>query len=68
MRISKYWKAIVGGLAAGAAAVTTAAQDGQISGEEWVTAGIAVLGALGLTWAVPNRQGDPKHAAPSPDA
>jgi hypothetical protein len=68
MRISKYAKAVVAALAAGATAVTTAAQDGQITGEEWVTAAIAVLGALGLTWWVPNRQGDPKHAAPSPDA
>ncbi|MFJ9590163.1 hypothetical protein [Streptomyces acidicola] len=42
-------KSLVGGLDAGAAAVTAVAQDGQIVGEEWVAAGIAVLGALGLT-------------------
>jgi hypothetical protein len=32
MRISKYAKAVVAALAAGATAVTTAAQDGQITG------------------------------------
>lgn len=55
MKLSAYWKAIIGAVAAGAAAVTTAAQDGQITGEEWTTAGIAVLVALGATWAVPNK-------------
>lgn len=55
MKISAYWKAIVAALAAGAAAVTTAAQDSVITGEEWTTAGIAVLAALGATWAVPNK-------------
>jgi peptidoglycan/LPS O-acetylase OafA/YrhL len=55
MKISKYWKAVVAAIAAGAGAVTTAAQDGQITGEEWWTAAVAVLAALGLTWAVPNK-------------
>jgi hypothetical protein len=55
MKISKYWKAVVAALAAGAGAVTTAAQDGQITGEEWWTVGMAVLVALGFTWAVPNK-------------
>jgi len=55
MKISKYWKAVIAALAAGAGAVTTAAQDGQITGEEWWTAAVAVLAALGLTWAVPNK-------------
>ena len=30
-------------------------QDGQITGEEWWTVGMAVLVALGFTWAVPNK-------------
>lgn len=60
MKISRYWKAIVAALAAGATAVTTAAQDGTITGEELVTAGIAVLGTLGITYAVPNKPTTPK--------
>lgn len=55
MKISKYWKGVVAALAAGAGAVTTAAQDSQITGEEGWTAAVAVLAALGLTWAVPNK-------------
>jgi hypothetical protein len=65
MRISKYAKAIVAGVVAAAGTVGTALADDVVStGEAWAIAG-AVLGALGFTWAVPNRQGDPKHAAPS---
>lgn len=55
MKISHYWKAVVAALAAGAGAITTAAQDGVITGEEGWTAAVAVLAALGLTWAVPNK-------------
>ena len=55
MKISRYWKAAVAALAAGAGAVSTAAQDGQITGEEWTTAAVAALAALGVTWAVPNK-------------
>ncbi|MEU6490400.1 hypothetical protein ABZ890_08400 [Streptomyces sp. NPDC046984] len=56
MKISKMWKAVVGGLAAGAAAAATAVQDGQLTTGEGVTIALAVLGAWGVTWAVPNRQ------------
>jgi hypothetical protein len=55
MKISKMWKAVVGGLAAGSAAAVTAVQDGTITTAEGVTIALAVLGALGITWAVPNR-------------
>ncbi|MEV8245045.1 hypothetical protein AB0R01_14885 [Streptomyces rochei] len=55
MKVSKYWKAVVGGLAAGAAALTTALEDGVITAAEGSTAIVAVLGAAGLTWLVPNR-------------
>lgn len=55
MHVSRYFKAIVAALVAGATAVTTAAQDSVITGEEWTTSGIAVLAALGATWAVPNK-------------
>lgn len=50
------WKAVVGGLAAGAASLVTALQDGTVTTQEGITAGLAVLAALGVTWAVPNRK------------
>jgi hypothetical protein len=56
MTISKMWKAVVAGLAAGAAAAATAVQDGTVTAADGVTIALAVLGALGVTWAVPNRQ------------
>lgn len=55
MRVSRYWKAVAAALAAGLGALATAAQDDVISMQEWVTVAIAALGALGVTWAVPNR-------------
>lgn len=55
MRLGTYWKAIIGGLAAGAASLATAAQDGVVTGGEGVAAVLALLGGLGLTWWVPNR-------------
>ncbi|MFF4547243.1 hypothetical protein ACFY1J_23955 [Streptomyces sp. NPDC001406] len=56
MKISRFLKAVVAGLAAGAASLATAMNDGTVTGSEGVTAVLAVLGASGLTWAVPNRQ------------
>ena len=56
MKISKVWKAVVAGLAAGAAAAGTAVQDGKVTTAEAVTIVLAVLGAYGVTWSVPNRQ------------
>ncbi|MGV4984498.1 hypothetical protein ACVB8X_13840 [Streptomyces sp. NRAIS4] len=55
MKVSRAWKAVVSGVAAGAAAAATAVQDGQVTAAEWVTIVLAILGALGVTWAVPNR-------------
>jgi hypothetical protein len=55
MRISKAWKAVVGAAAAGAAAAATAVQDGTVTAAEGVTIVVAVLGAYGVTWAVPNK-------------
>lgn len=54
--MQKYLKAIVAAVAAGAASLVTALNDGSITGQESVTAALAVLAALGITWAVPNRQ------------
>lgn len=56
MRISSIAKSIVAGLAAGATAAVTAAQDGTLTAGEGVTIALAVLGAWGITYAVPNRQ------------
>lgn len=55
MKISRYAKAIVSGLAAGATAAVTAVQDGHLTTGEGVTIALAVLGAWGITYAVPNR-------------
>ncbi|MFI8297276.1 hypothetical protein ACIGCZ_15185 [Streptomyces nigra] len=56
MRISNVAKSIVGGLAAGATAAVTAAQDNVLTTGEGVTIALAVLGAWGIVYAVPNRQ------------
>ncbi|MFJ5887508.1 hypothetical protein [Streptomyces californicus] len=55
IRISNAAKAIVGGVSAGAAAAVTAVQDQVVTSGETVTIVLAVLGALGITYAVPNR-------------
>ncbi|MEV8548307.1 hypothetical protein AB0L04_00430 [Streptomyces glaucescens] len=55
MRISSIAKSIVAGVAAGATAAVTAVQDGAVTTGEGVTIVLAVLGAWGITWAVPNR-------------
>lgn len=55
MRISKYAKAVVAALAAGAGSLSVAVTDDVVTGAEGWAALIAVLGALGFTWAVPNK-------------
>ena len=60
MRISKYWKAIVAALAAGAGALSAAAADDTVTAAEGWAALVAVLAALGFTWAVPNRPSPPR--------
>lgn len=55
MRISSIAKSIVSGLAAGAAAAVNAVQDGTLTAGEGVMIVLAVLGAWGITYAVPNR-------------
>jgi peptidoglycan/LPS O-acetylase OafA/YrhL len=56
--MQKYLKAIAAAVAAGAASLVTALDDGTITAQEGVTALVAVLAALGITWAVPNRSTD----------
>jgi hypothetical protein len=55
MRIASIAKSLIAGIAAGAASAVTAAQDNVISTGEGVTIALAVLGAWGITYAVPNR-------------
>ena len=55
MKISKYWKAVVAAVVAGAGSLSTALADDTISAAEGWAAGVAVLVALGFTWAVPNK-------------
>jgi hypothetical protein len=55
MKIASIAKSILAGLAAGAAAAVTAVQDNVLTTGEGVTIVLAVLGAWGITYAVPNR-------------
>lgn len=55
MKISSVAKAVVSGIAAGSAALATAAQDSVLTTGEGVTIALAVLAAWGITWKVPNR-------------
>ncbi|UQA38060.1 hypothetical protein KRR37_14580 [Streptomyces sp. HNA39] len=64
MKISSFAKAIVAGLAAGATAAVTAVQDQVVTSGETVTIVLAVLGALGITYAVPNRPTQPDRVTP----
>lgn len=64
MRVSKYWKAVVAAAVAGAGSLSTALADDTITAAEGWAAGLAVLAALGFTWAVPNKPVTPK----GPDA
>ncbi|MFJ4687044.1 hypothetical protein [Streptomyces sp. NPDC088789] len=54
MKISKYAKAVVSAVAAGAGTLAVAVTDDTVTAAEGWGALIAVLGALGFTWAVPN--------------
>ncbi|MFD3310053.1 hypothetical protein [Streptomyces sp. NPDC058694] len=56
MKIASFAKSLIAGVAAGSAAAVTAAQDNVLSTGEGVTIALAVLGAWGITYAVPNRQ------------
>jgi hypothetical protein len=56
MRISKYAKAAVSAVAAGAGSLSVAVTDDTVTAAEGWAALITVLAALGFTWAVPNRQ------------
>lgn len=59
MKVSKVAKAIVAAVVAGAGTLSTALVDDTVTAAEGWAAGLAVLAALGFTWAVPNRQAGP---------
>ncbi|NEA61373.1 hypothetical protein [Streptomyces sp. SID12488] len=55
MKISSIAKSLIAGVSAGSAAAVTAVQDSVLTTGEGVTIVLAVLGAWGITYAVPNR-------------
>ncbi|MEU3836150.1 hypothetical protein [Streptomyces microflavus] len=56
MKISAMAKSLVAGIAAGATAAVTAVQDQVLTTGEGVTIALAVIGAWGIVFAVPNRR------------
>ncbi|WP_214322103.1 hypothetical protein [Nonomuraea sediminis] len=56
MKIGSYAKAVVAAVSAGMASFVTAAGDGVVNTGEWVTVALAVVGALGITYVVPNSE------------
>ncbi|MFF3884012.1 hypothetical protein [Streptomyces sp. NPDC001914] len=60
MKLPRYAKAIVAAVVAGAGSLATALNDGTLTAAEGVTVVLAVLTALGFTWAVPNRPQPPE--------
>lgn len=53
--IRKYAKAVVAAVVAGSGALSTALVDDSVSTGEWVFVVLAVLGGLGITAWVPNK-------------
>jgi hypothetical protein len=56
MKISPIAKSLVSGVAAGTTAAVTALQDSVLTTGEGVTIALAVLGAWGITYVVPNKK------------
>jgi hypothetical protein len=54
IKLSAMAKAVVSAAAAGTATLAVATSDGSLSTGDVVTIVLAVLGALGVTYAVPN--------------
>lgn len=53
-------KAIIGALIAGLGALSTAVEDEQVTGREWVLIALTFVVALGAVYATPNRPRPPK--------
>ncbi|MFC9973527.1 hypothetical protein ACFVH6_21800 [Spirillospora sp. NPDC127200] len=64
MKIGRSAKAIVAAAAAGAGTLASVLDDDVITSGEWVMVALAVLGALGITWAVPNAAVSDRPAPP----
>lgn len=62
--MGKYAKAVVAAIVAGLGVVLTGLDDNSVSGQEWLSALVAFLGALGVVWAVPNKPEVPNHRYP----
>ncbi|MEU3052290.1 hypothetical protein [Streptomyces griseus] len=58
LNVSAYAKAVVAAVVAGVAALSVAIQDGNLTTGDGVTVVLAVLGALGVTYVVPNKDAD----------
>lgn len=54
IKVGSFAKAIVSAAAAGTGSLAIAMSDSVIETGEWVTVALAVLGALGITYAIPN--------------
>jgi hypothetical protein len=65
MKLSRHAKAIAAAVVAGASALGTALGDGTVTATEGFTVLLAVLGGLGITWAVPNRPAPPSGGSTS---
>lgn len=63
--MGKYKKFIVAALTAGGVALASALTDDKVTTAEWVTIGLAALGALGV-YAVPNAPAEVKPPATDP--
>jgi hypothetical protein len=57
VQVSAFYKALVAAVAAGAATLGAAMSDGRLDTGDVVTVVLSVLGALGVTYVVPNRPG-----------
>lgn len=54
MSLNPYMKAVVAVLTAGLIALKPLLANGHITGSDWITVALAVLGAIGV-YAIPNR-------------
>lgn len=59
MKLGKVAKAVVAALVAAGGTLAAVSADGVISLSEAFNVVLTVLGALGVTWAVPNKQDSP---------
>lgn len=57
MKLSAMAKAIVAAVSAAVTAIVVAVQDGAFDTGDGVTTVLAVLGTMGITYAVPNKDG-----------